>query len=132
MATYRGRDGEVEVGANKVLALQSWSYTETVGLIDADAMGDVWMKRVSDLRDASGDIVFFEDDTAAANGQTALTLGATVTLKFYSQGNSAGKVYRTGPAIISEISAPVSKGDMVTVTANWVANGEWTVATVSA
>jgi hypothetical protein len=131
MAIYRGRDGVVEVGANGVLHLQSWSYTETVSLIEADAMGDTWMTRVKSLNDASGDIVFFEDDTASGNGQTGITLGAEVTLRLYSQGEVTGKVYRTGPAIISEISAPVSKGDIVTVTANWVANGAWSTATVA-
>jgi hypothetical protein len=132
MATYRGRDGVVEVGSNAVLALQSWSYTESVSLIEKDSMGDEWMTRVADLKDASGDIVFFEDDTASANGQTGITLGAAVTLRLYSQGDVAGRDYRTGPAIISEISAPVAKGDMVTVTASWVANGAWSIATVSA
>lgn len=132
MATFRGRDGVVEVGSHSVLKLQSWSYTENVSLIDTDSMGDEWMSRVSDLKDASGDIVFFEDDTAAANGQMALVTGAAVTLRLYSQGDSAGKTYRTGPAIVSEISAPVSKGDVVTVTANWVSNGAWSTATVSA
>jgi hypothetical protein len=132
MATFRGRDGVVEVGANAVLKLQSWEYTETVGTIEGDAMGDTWMSRKSDLKDASGSIVFFEDDTSSANGQTALTLGAEVTLKLYSRGNSAGKVYRTGPAIVTEISHPVAKGDMVTITASWVGNGSWSTATVPA
>ena len=131
MATFRGRDGVVEVGDDAVLKLQSWSYTETIGLLETDAMGDTWMSRVGDLKDASGDIVFFEDD-GASNGADDLTVGAEVTLKLYSQGDSTGATYRTGPAIISEISAPVSKGDVVTVTASWQANGAWTTATVSA
>lgn len=131
MATFRGRDGVVEVGDDAVLKLQSWSYTESVGLLDTDAMGDTWMSRVGDLKDASGDIVFFEDDTAS-NGAASLTVGSEVTLKLYSQGDATGKTYRTGPAIINEISAPVSKGDTVTVTASWSANGAWSTAEVPA
>lgn len=131
MATFRGRDGVVEVGSDAVLKLQSWEYTETVSTLDQDSMGDTWMNRASDLKDANGSIVFFEDDESSANGQSALTLGAEVTLKLYSQGDSSGKTYRTGPAIITEISAPVSKGETVTVTASWVANGAWSTATVA-
>lgn len=132
MATFRGRDGAVEVGTTNVLALQSWSWSGSVGLIEKDSMGDVAMTRVVDIADCSGDIVYFEDDTTSANGQTSLVQGASVTLRFYSQGEGTGKTYRTGPAIISEISAPVSKGEMVTVTASWVGNGVWSTATVGA
>lgn len=131
MATFRGRDGVVEVGSDAVLKLQSWEYTETVGTIEGDAMGDTWMSRKSDLKDASGSITYFEDDTSASNGQTGLTLGAEVTLKLYSQGDGTGKTYRTGPAIISEVSHPVAKGDMVTISCSWVANGSWSTATVT-
>lgn len=131
MATFRGRDGVVEVGGVPVLKLQSWDYTESVGTLDADAMGDTWMTRKTDLRDASGSIVFFEDDTSSANGQTSLTVGAEVTLSLYSQGDGSGADYRTGPAIITEISAPVAKGDVVTVTASWQADGPWSIATVT-
>lgn len=130
MATYRGRDGVVEVGSDAVVALQSWSYTETQSTLETDSMGDTWMSRKSDLKDASGDLVYFEDD-GASNGQDSITLGAAVTLKLYSQGDASGKTYRTGPALITEISAPVTKGDMVTVTASWVANGAWSTATVA-
>lgn len=132
MGTFRGRDGVVEVGDDAVLKLQSWSYTESAAMLETDAMGDTWMSRESELKDASGDIVFFEDDTDSGNGQTGLTVGEEVTLKLYSQGDATGATYRTGPAIINEISAPVSKGDVVTVTANWQSNGAWSTATVSA
>lgn len=130
MATFRGRDGVVEVGADAVLKLQSWEYTETVNTMETAAMGDTWMTRKAGLKDASGSITFLEDDTAVGNGQAALALGAEVNLKLYSQGNAAGKVYRTGPAIITEISHPVSAGDVVTISASWVANGAWSEATV--
>ena len=132
MATFHGREGVVEAGANAVLKLQSWSYTETMSTADADSMGDSWMTRKTDIKDASGDIVYFEDDTASANGQAALVTGAEVVLKLYSKGNASGKTYRTGPAIITEISAPLEKTGMVTVTASWVANGAWSTATVGA
>lgn len=132
MATFRGRDGVVEVGSDAVLKLQSWTYTETESQLETDSMGDTWMSRKGDLKDASGEIVFFEDDTSSGNAQTALVLGAAVTLKLYSQGDASTKVYRTGPAIISEISAPVAKGEVVTQTASWVANGAWSKATVGA
>lgn len=130
MGTFRGRDGVVEVGNDAVLKLQSWEYTETVGTTDTDSMGDSWMTRKADLNDASGSITFYDDDTASGNGQTGITLGAEVTLKLYGQGNAAGRSYRTGPAIITEISHPVSKGETVTVSASWVANGAWSKATV--
>lgn len=132
MAIFRGRDGKVKIGSDSVLKIQSWSYTETVAMLDTDSMLDEWMTRLADLKDASGDIVYYMDDTPTGNAQTALTLGAAVTLELYSQGDTTGATYRTGPAIITEISEPVEKGGIVTRTASWVANGEWNTATVAA
>lgn len=132
MAIFRGRDGVVEVGANAVLRLQSWSFTETENQIETDSMGDTWGGTLGDIKRASGEIVYYLDDTASANGQSGLTLGAAAVLKLYEQGNATGRVYRTGDARISQISAPVSKGDVVTVTASWVSDGAWTTATVPA
>lgn len=132
MGIFRGRDGVVEVGANAVLRLQSWSFTETETQIETDAMGDTWGGTLGDIRRASGEIVFYLDDAASANGQSGLTLGAVVTLKLYEQGNAAGRVYRTGSARVSQIAAPVTKGEVVTVTASWVSDGAWTSATVAA
>lgn len=132
MPIFRGRDGAVEVGANTVLRLQSWSFSETQAQIETDSMGDTWGGTLGDINRASGEIVFYLDDTSSANGQTGLTLGAAVTLRLYEQGNATGRQYRTGPAVVSQIAAPVGKGDVVTVTASWVSNGAWTKATVPA
>jgi hypothetical protein len=132
MATFRGRDGVVEVGSTAVLRLQNFTTTLTEGQLETDSMGDEWMTRKGDLKDASGEIVFFEDDATSGNGQTSLTIGAEVTLRQYTQGNASGRTYLTGPARISEISAPVAKGEVVTRTASWVGNGAWSTATVGA
>lgn len=132
MAIFRGRDGVVEVGTTAVLKLQSWTFQASANIIDTDAMGDTWRGALADVNSATGEIVFYDDDTASANGQTALTLGAAVTLRLYGRGNAANRAYRTGPAIISSISHPVQKGEVVTVTASWVSNGAWTTATVPA
>jgi hypothetical protein len=132
MAIFRGRDGVVEVGTAAVLRLQSWTFQSTANIIEQDSMGDTWGGAVADINRATGEIVFYDDDTASPNGQAALTIGATVTLRLYGRGNAAGRVYRTGSAIISSISHPVQKGEIVTQTAQWVSDGAWTTATVSA
>jgi hypothetical protein len=132
MAIFRGRQGTVEVGTTAVLQLQSWTFQSTAAIIETDAMGDTWGGALADLNRASGEIVFYDDDTASANGQTSLTLGAAVTLRLYGRGNASGRVYRTGPAVISGLSHPVQKGEIATITATWVSTGAWTTATVGA
>lgn len=131
MPIFRGRDGVVEVGSDEVLRLQSWSFSETEAQIETDSMGDEWGTTLGDIKRASGEIVFY-DDSAASNAGPALALGDEVTLKLYGRGDGTGAQYRTGPARISEISAPVTKGDVVTITASWVSDGAWTRATVTA
>lgn len=131
MAIHKGRDGAVKIGSDTVLKLQSWSFQESQGTIETDSIGDTWMSRQGDLKDAQGEIVFFDDDTSSNNGQTSLTLGAEVTLELYPRGDGSGARYRSGPAIITQLSEPVDKGGIVTVTASWVANGAWSTATVA-
>ena len=132
MSIHRGRDGVVEVGDDAVLQLQSWSFTTTEAQIETDAMGDEWGDTLGDIKRASGDIVFYDDDSSSGNGQAALTVGAVVTLRLYGRGDGTGASYHTLSARISEVSRPVQKGDVVTVTANWVSKGAVTTATVGA
>lgn len=128
MATFRGRDGVVEVGSDAVLALQSWSLNLTAGTVESDSMGDTWMTRKADIRDATGDFTYFDDDTASGNGQAALTPGATVTLRLYGRGKASGRLYHTGSGIVTSVSKSAAKGDMVSVTCGWEGTGVWTTA----
>lgn len=132
MAIFRGRDGVVEVGTAAVIRLQGWTFQSTANVIETDAMGDTWGGSLADLNRASGEIVFYDDDAASPTGQADLVLGSTVTLRLYGRGNATGRVYRTGSAVISGISHPVQKGEVVSITAQWVSDGAWTTATVPA
>lgn len=107
MATHIGNEGTVAIGANTIAEVASWSFTETLEMAEAPALGDTYIKRIAGLKDSSGSITCFWDETDS-NGQEAMTVGATVVLNLYPEGATTGDVYFTGNALITERGTEVS------------------------
>jgi len=130
MATHHGNSGTVELGANAVGEIKSWSVDETAETADDSAMGDSWRSHVVGKNSWSGTVEchWDPDDT---DGQDALTAGASVTLNLYPEGNSSGADYYSGTATVEGISRSVPQDDIVSVTFTFKGNGALTASTVS-
>lgn len=119
MAEIHGNSGVAYVGANQVLEVKSFTYNETVELLDASVAGDTEVKWIGGgKRDGSGSVTCLWDPTDT-NGQTTLRAGQTVTLHLYWSGNAAGETEHTGNVVIE--SHDISQDDRAieTVTFNF-------------
>lgn len=103
MAVHTGSEGTVKVGANAIAELKSYTIEESGDTIETTALGDTSRTYVAGLKTFSGTIEVYWDETDA-DGQVALTTGATVTLNFYPEGDGAGDTYYTGSAIVTGVS----------------------------
>ena len=89
MATHAGSEGKVFVGSNQVAEVKSWSMEVTSDTVDASIIGTSWRKNQATIKSWSGSFDAFWDETDT-DGQGALTVGGTVTLNMYPEGDDSG------------------------------------------
>lgn len=133
MATHAGIEGTVEIGANAVAEIRSWSIEEQGETADSTSFTNTngWRTHKHTLKTWSGEVECFWDE-ADTNGQGALTIGSSVTLNVYPEGDDVnGDVYYTGTATVTGISRQASVDGMVEASFTFQGNGALTESTVS-
>lgn len=130
MATHKGSEGTVKVGANAVAEIRSFSIEESADTLEDTSMGDTARTYLSSLTSWSGSVDVFWDETDT-NGQGALTIGSEVTLNVYPEGAVSGDTYYTGSAIVTGSSVSSSFDGMVEASISVQGNGALTKGLVS-
>jgi len=130
MATHKGSEGTVKVGANAIAEVRSFSISETGDTIEDTTMGDAARTYKPSLTSWSGSVEVYWDETDT-NGQVALTVGAEVTLNVYPEGSSTGADYLTGSAIVTGRTINSSFDGMVEASITVQGNGALTADTVA-
>ena len=131
MAVHHGKNGKVKLSTNAVAEVTKFSVNETVSTADSTAMGDAAMTHLAGIPGWSAKVEanYDPEDT---NGQVALTIGASVTVGLYSDGDGASKKYLSGTATVTGLSYDADMGDIVKFSADLTGNGALSVATVGA
>jgi hypothetical protein len=129
MATHNGSEGLVHIGTDAVGELKSWSVTENATMIDTTVLSDTAQTFSTGSTSWSGSCEAFLDEADTA--QTALTSGASVTLKFYFEGATSSDKYYTGTALVESIDRSGATDDIVNVSFSFRGTGALTLATVS-
>lgn len=129
MATYKGKDGSIEIGANVVGELRSFELTKSANEVDVSRMGDDWKRSVSTQLSwsVSGTVWWDPDD----NGQDAMAIGSTVAITMFPQGDTSTLVQETGQLLITSISRPQAHDGVIEQTFEGVGVGALTVGTVA-
>ena len=111
MAIHKGSEGTVHVGTDAVAEIRSYSVEETADTLETTSMGDSARTHLASLTSFSGslDVYWDEADTA----QIALTVGTSVTLKFYPEGTASSAKYYSGTAIVTGVSRSASFDGLV-------------------
>lgn len=130
MTEATGRSGAVLVGANIVAAINDFNISEQVATIPKSKMGQTHEEVEPGLASWSADVSCYwdPDDTT---GQGALTVGAVVTLALYPFGNTTGKIYKTGTALVESVSNAVPADGMVTMAIQFKGSGALTESVVA-
>ena len=128
MATHLGKEGTVQVGSNAIAEIRGFSIDETIDTVEYTSMGDSSKTYLASIKDFSGsvDVLYDETDT---NGQTALSVGSSVTLNFAPEGTDSGDVKLTGTAIVTGKSVTSSFDGLVESTISVQGTGGLTTGT---
>lgn len=129
MATHKGSEGVIKVGANSVAEIRSYSIEESADTLEDTSMGDSARTYKTSLTSFSGSLDVFWDETDT-NGQGALTIGSEVTLNVYPEGDTAGDTYYTGTAIVTGVSRSASFDGLVEASISVQGSGSLTESTV--
>ena len=116
MAKTHGNEGTVKLTTNQVSETQGWTYEEgDVDVQEPASMGDTEVTVKASGIKAGGGTVECLWDASDTNGQEAMTVGASVTLNLYPEGDVSADVYYGGTAIITSLSRGSNVRGMVTV-----------------
>lgn len=129
MASHIGRDGIVKVGAATVAEVKSFSIEESADTVETTKMTDTARSHAITLTSFSGSLDCFWDETDTT-GQGALTIGASVTLALYPEGETAGDTYYSGTALVTGVSRSASFDGMVEASISVQGTGALTASTV--
>lgn len=129
MATHHGNEGIVKLTANTVAEVQSWTIEQGIDTVRDTAMGDTAHTHKTGHTFWSGSVTCNWDETDT-NGQVALTIGASVTLNVYPEGDGAGDAYFTGTATVTAITKQASLDGLITASFTFEGNGALTLTTV--
>lgn len=129
MATHTGSEGTVKVGSNAVAEIRSFSLEETADTLDDTTMGDTARTYKSSLTTFTGSLDVYWDETDTT-GQGALTIGASVTLNVYPEGDTSGDTYYSGTAIVTGVTRSASFDGLVEASISVQGSGALTATTV--
>ena len=129
MATHTGSEGTVKVGSNAIAEIRSFSIEESAETLEDTTMGDTARTYKPSLTTFTGsvDVLWDETDTT---GQGALSIGASVTLNVYPEGDAAGDTYYSGSAIVTGVTRSSSFDGLVEASITVQGNGALTQTTV--
>ena len=129
MATHAGSEGTVKVGSNAIAEIRSFSLEETADTLEDTTMGDTARTYKSSLTTFTGSVDVFWDETDTS-GQGALTIGASVTLNVYPEGDASGDTYYSGSAIVTGVTRSSSFDGLVEASMTVQGSGALTATTV--
>ena len=133
MATTKGKDGVVKVGASpsQVAEVKEWSLDQSVDLAEDTVQGDEWKSFGATFKEWGGSMTTLWD-FSDTNGQEACDVGTELDVELYPSGEDASDKYYSGSVIVESISIGVPKDDYVERVITFKGNGALTEATVSA
>jgi len=102
MASYLGKNGIVKIVNDVVGETTSFSIEETAETVETTAMGDEYREYKISYKNWTGSAEMHWDPDDV--GQTALAVGASVTIGFYPEGDSVGDVILTGTALVTSLT----------------------------
>jgi len=127
MSIHKGSEGTVHVGTDAVAEIRSYSIEESADTLETTSMGDSARTHLASLTSFSGSIDVYWDEADTA--QTALTVGTSVTIKFYPEGTASSSKYYSGEAIVTGVSRSASFDGLVESSISIQGTGVLTLAT---
>lgn len=130
MATHLGKEGSIASGANTVAEVKSYRIEETANTTDTTPLGTTAETHAITTTNWTASVEAFWDETDAT-GQGTFTIGASVTLNVYPEGDTSGDTFYTGTALITGLTVSAANDGTVDATFELRGTGALTKGTVA-
>ena len=111
MATHTGSEGTIKIGSTVLGELRSYTLEQTSDTIEDSSMGDEVRTYKAGLKASSGSASVYFDEADA--GQILCTVGSSITLNLFPEGNTAGDKFYAVDAIVTGYNVSASFDGMV-------------------
>lgn len=127
MATKLGREGLIKLSSTTIGELRNYALTHSSDTVEDSVLGDTYRTRLASMKtfSVSGDLYWDEGDA----GQLLITIGSSVTLNLYPEGASAGDVYYSGAAIVTQFNVSASFDGVIEGQISFEGNGQLSTLT---
>jgi predicted secreted protein len=129
MATHTGSEGTIKIGSTVLGELRSYTLEQTSDTIEDTSMGDSVRTYKAGLKASSGSASVFFDEADA--GQLLCTVGSSITLNLFPEGNSTGDKFYAVDAIVTGYNVSASFDGMVEAEITFQGTGAVTIGTAN-
>jgi predicted secreted protein len=129
MATHTGSEGTIKIGSTVLGELRSYTLEQTSDTIEDTSMGDAVRTYKVGLKGSSGSASVFFDEADA--GQLLCTVGSSITLNLFPEGNQTGDKFYAVDAIVTGYNVSASFDGMVEAEITFQGNGAVTIGTAN-
>ena len=127
MATHTGSEGTIKIGSTVLGELRSYTLEQTSDTIEDTSMGDAVRTYKVGLKGSSGSASVFFDEADA--GQLLCTVGSSITLNLFPEGNQTGDKFYAVDAIVTGYNVSASFDGMVEAEITFTGTGAITLGT---
>jgi predicted secreted protein len=129
MATHTGSEGTIKIGSTVIGELRSYTLEQTGDTIEDTSMGDSVRTFKAGLKSSSGSASVFFDEADA--GQLLCTVGSSITLNVFPEGNQSGDKFYAVDAIVTGYNVSASFDGMVEAEITFQGNSAVTIGTAN-
>jgi predicted secreted protein len=129
MATHTGSEGTIKIGSTVLGELRSYTLEQTSDTIEDTSMGDSVRTYKAGLKASSGSASVFFDEADA--GQLLCTVGSSITLNLFPEGNQTGDKFYAVDAIVTGYNVSASFDGMVEAEITFQGTGAVTIGTAN-
>jgi predicted secreted protein len=129
MATHTGSEGTIKIGSTVIGELRSYTLEQTGDTIEDTSMGDSVRSYKAGLKSSSGSASVFFDEADA--GQLLCTVGSSITLNVFPEGNQATDKFYAVDAIVTGYNVSASFDGMVEAEITFQGNSAVTIGTAN-
>jgi predicted secreted protein len=129
MATHTGSEGTIKIGSTVLGELRSYTLEQTSDTIEDTSMGDAVRTYKVGLKGSSGSASVFFDEADA--GQLLCTVGSSITLNLFPEGNQSGDKFYAVDAIVTGYNVSASFDGMVEAEITFQGTGAVTIGTAN-
>ena len=129
MAVHAGQEGTAKVGANTISELRAWQFTETAETADTSTLGTTARTHIKTVTTWEGSFTTNWDETDAT-GQGAMSIGSSVSITLFPEGDAGGDTKYSGTVTITSVDRNADNDGVVNATYSFTGSGALVESTV--